>query len=122
MSKVEPDIQGRAFAFNHVLEGIVTAGATLIAGPLADQVFEPAMRPSGNLAGIFGWMVGAEKGSGIAVIYIGSSLMMIVIGLAGYLLPVVRNVEISLNDYNPIVTSSPSDEKCIILEDEPVMV
>ncbi len=93
MSKVEPDIQGRVFAFNYLLEGILTAAATLIAGPLADQVFEPAMRPGGNLTGIFGWLVSTEKGAGIAVIYIGSSLMMIVIGLAGYLLPTIRNVE-----------------------------
>lgn len=99
MSKVEPDIQGRVFAFNHVLEGILTAGATLMAGPLADQIFEPAMRPGGNLTAIFGWMVSSEKGSGMAVIYIGSSLMMIIIGLAGYLLQTVRNVEKIVPNY-----------------------
>ncbi len=109
MSKVEPDIQGRVFAFNHVLEGILTAGATLMAGPLADQIFEPSMRPGGNLTAIFGWLVGSGKGSGMAVIYIGSSLMMIVIGLAGYLLQIVRNVEKVVPNYE-LYTQAPDTE------------
>ncbi|MBI5931008.1 MAG: MFS transporter [Chloroflexi bacterium] len=99
MSKVEPDIQGRVFAFNQLLEGILTASATLMAGPLADQVFEPAMRPNGSLSGIFGWLVGTGTGSGIAVIYISMALMMIAIGLVGYMLPAVRNVEKIAPDY-----------------------
>ena len=88
----------------------------MAAGPLADQIFEPAMRPGGNLARIFGSLVGTEKGSGMAVIYIGSSLMMIVIGLAGYLLPVVLNVERITPDF---IVASP--QKSTMPAIEPIL-
>lgn len=100
MSKVEPDLQGRLFAFSEFMTGVVASTGVLIAGPLADHLFEPAMQPGGSLAGVFGWLVGTEKGAGMAVIYISMSLLMIVIGLIGYLLPMIRNVESQVPDFN----------------------
>ncbi len=44
MAKVEPDVQGRVFATRRLIAWLVSPIATLVAGPLADYVFEPAMR------------------------------------------------------------------------------
>lgn len=44
--------------------------AILLAGPLADRVFEPALAPGGGLADALGWLVGNEPGSGMALIFL----------------------------------------------------
>ncbi len=50
-SKVAPDLQGRIFAARRLLAQFTAPLAMLLAGPLADYVFEPAMQPNGALAG-----------------------------------------------------------------------
>jgi hypothetical protein len=71
----------------------------LLAGPLADQIFEPAMAPGGRLASAFGGLVTPGSGAGMG-------LMMALAGAAGlaifavaWSLPLVRNVEDSLPDH-----------------------
>lgn len=87
MSQVEPSIQGRVFATQSLMFQLVSAFATLIAGFLADEIFEPLMMSKSSLANILSYVVGNSPGSGIAVIYIMSSIGLIVIGLAGYIFP-----------------------------------
>ena len=53
-AKVPPDVQGRVFAARRLIAMLVSPLARLIAGPLADNVFEPAMQPNGALANLFG--------------------------------------------------------------------
>ncbi|MCX6100512.1 MAG: hypothetical protein NTV92_03665, partial [Candidatus Bipolaricaulota bacterium] len=42
----------------------------LLAGPLADRVFEPGMRQGGALAGVFGPLVGTGPGAGMALMLV----------------------------------------------------
>ncbi|MBF2059942.1 MAG: MFS transporter, partial [Fischerella thermalis M66_A2018_004] len=44
--------------------------AYLIAGPLADQVFEPLLTPTGLLAGSVGKFIGVGRGYGIALLFV----------------------------------------------------
>lgn len=46
--KVAPEAQGRVFAARNLVESVATPIALGIAGPLADHVFEPGMRPGGG--------------------------------------------------------------------------
>jgi hypothetical protein len=71
----------------------------LLVGPLADNVFEPAMIQGGWLADTFGWLVGSGSGAGMALIIIFAGLAMSAVGLAGYLVPAVREAEVILPDH-----------------------
>ncbi len=45
MTQITPNLQGRVFAANSLVLQVVSAIVTLIAGPLADYILEPAMQP-----------------------------------------------------------------------------
>lgn len=102
LTKVNPGVQGRVFATRSLLMQIVSAIAMLIAGPLADRVFEPAMSRGGSLTSIFSSIIGSERGAGLALLYIITSLGLILVGLAGYACSTVRNVELNLPDHDAI--------------------
>ncbi|MFB2839022.1 MFS transporter [Floridanema evergladense] len=63
-AKVSPAIQGRVFAADHAIGMIIGTIASLISGPLADRVFEPAMKSRGILASIFGSVFGLSRTHG----------------------------------------------------------
>jgi MFS transporter, DHA3 family, macrolide efflux protein len=93
LSKIAPAIQGRVFATRSMLIQITSAIATLIAGPLADLVFEPAMMPEGKLAPMLGSIFGTGNGAGMAIIYVITAFGLLLIGAGGYAIPRLRNVE-----------------------------
>jgi MFS family permease len=99
-SKVAPDIQGKVFSIRRVIAWVSMPLATLTAGPLADYVMEPAMRPAGALAGTFGPLFGVGPGAGMAVVIVLCGFGMMGVGLGGYLFPVVRNAETLLPDHD----------------------
>ncbi|MEM8831745.1 MAG: MFS transporter [Cyanobacteria bacterium P01_G01_bin.19] len=92
-SKVPSELQGRVLSADHLVGLIVSATSTLIAGPLADYVFEPAMQPEGALAGIFGSIFGIEEGSGMALLYVITAIWMAGIGIGGYFFSILLRVE-----------------------------
>ena len=87
--KVPSELQGRVLSADHLVGLIVSATSTLIAGPLADYVFEPAMQPEGALAGIFGSIFGTGDGSGMALLYVITAIWMAAIGIGGYFFSVL---------------------------------
>jgi DHA3 family macrolide efflux protein-like MFS transporter len=98
-SKVAPDVQGRVFAIRRLIAWFVNPLATLIAGPMADFVMEPAMQPGGALAESLGWLVGTGAGSGMALMIIISGVGAASVGLIAYGFPHIRNVEELLPDH-----------------------
>ena len=72
----------------------------LLAGPLADHVFEPAMRSGGRLSSLFGWLVGTGEGAGMALIFVLCGLLGAIISLAAYAFPAVRAIEDVLPDHD----------------------
>ncbi|NEO33282.1 MAG: MFS transporter [Symploca sp. SIO3C6] len=99
-TKVPPHIQGRVFAADKATGMIIGSVASLIAGPLADRVFEPAMKSQGLLASIFGPIFGTGTGSGIALLYVITAICIVLIGVSGYAFPTLRNVEETLPDHD----------------------
>ena len=67
MSQVEPEVQGRVFATRFLLTELSSPIGYAIAGPLADQFFEPAMQPGGKLAIVFAPIFGTGLGAGMAL-------------------------------------------------------
>jgi MFS transporter, DHA3 family, macrolide efflux protein len=100
LSKVRPDIQGRIFATQSSLQQIASAIAVFAAAWLSDGVFEPGMTQGGNLSSFFGNIFGTDKGSGMALLYVISSLGLLLVGLFGYAFPSLRNVEKIVPDYD----------------------
>ena len=66
-SKIPPALQGRVLATRLALAGAISLSTRLMAGPLADHVFEPAMVPGGSLVGAFGWLAGTGPGAGMGL-------------------------------------------------------
>jgi len=100
-SKVAPDVQGRVFAARSMIAQIGAPIAMVLAGPLADNVFGPAMMPEGSLAELFGWLVGIGPGAGISLMFVMAGAFGMLVALGGYAFPVVRNVEDILPDHTP---------------------
>lgn len=98
--KVPPALQGRVFAARRVLAQVTAPVAMLAAGPLADRVLEPGLAPGGPLVPLFGWLVGTGPGAGMALTFVVCGLAGSLVGLAGYLLPAVREVEDRLPDFD----------------------
>jgi MFS family permease len=99
-AKVEPDVQGRVFSVRRLIAWLVMPLATLLAGPLADQVFEPAMQEGGWLADNFGWLVGTGSGAGMGLILVFAGFGATLAGLGGYAVRAVRDVEVILPDHD----------------------
>lgn len=92
-SKVEESAQGRVFA---VLQMIATSAvpiAYLVAGPLADQLFNPLLRTDGELAGTIGYIIGVGEGRGIGLMFIVMGMLLCLLTIAGALYSPLRNVE-----------------------------
>ncbi|WP_439566381.1 MFS transporter, partial [Gloeocapsopsis crepidinum] len=103
LSKIPPRLQGRVFAASSFLIGIVSSLGLLIAGPLADRVFEPAMLPGGILAPFLGNIFGTEQGSGMALQFALFSFIVVLICTGSYAIPVLRNIEDLLPDHDVVV-------------------
>ncbi|MEI6309282.1 MAG: MFS transporter [bacterium] len=102
-SKVPPDIQGRVFSVRRLIAQVVAPLSLLAAGPLADKVFEPAMATTDSaLGGILGPFFGTGPGAGMAVMLLLFSLLVVLVGLSGYLFPAIRDVEKIIPDYDMV--------------------
>ena len=74
--------------------------APVIAGTLADLVFEPAMRSNGILPRLFGGLVGSGPGAGMGLLMVLCGVGGALVGLGGYFVPAIRNAESLLPDYD----------------------
>ena len=99
-AKIPPALQGRVFSVRRLIAQVSAPLAMLASGPLADRVFGPAMMPGGSLAPVFGWLTGTGAGAGMSLMFVGVGLASATVGLAGYLIPSVRDVEQIIPDYD----------------------
>jgi DHA3 family macrolide efflux protein-like MFS transporter len=98
-TKVAPDVQGRVFAAVDQLVTLITLGTYLVAGPLADRVFEPAVGQSGWE--VVAPLVGHGPGAGMGLMCVIGGSLTVLISLAVYALPAIRHMEANLPDHVP---------------------
>jgi len=108
-SKTPTDVQGRVFAARRVTGQLSFPLASLIAGPLSDRVFEPAMAPGGSLALMFGNIVGTGPGTGMSLLILLAAILGMMVPSLSLVIPTFRNVEDIVPD-NDVVSSQPSDK------------
>lgn len=102
-AKVAPDVQGRVFATRRLIAQITAPVSMLIAGPIADQIFEPAFMPGGAMAdSVLAGLVGSGPGAGMGVMFLISAVLGVLVGVGGYAFPAVRNVEEILPDHDAV--------------------
>lgn len=97
-TKVPPDMQGRVIALRNMLAQCSPPAAYLLAGPLADRVFEPFMTRPEAVSTFAGRLLGAGPGRGIALMFVLAGLIIALIAVLGYLHPRIRNLEQELPD------------------------
>jgi len=66
---VPAELQGRVFAIRQAIERAVVPLAFVLAGPLADGVFKPALASGGAVAGL-GQFLGSGAGRGIGLMFV----------------------------------------------------
>lgn len=98
LKKVTPDIQGRVFATINMICWSCIPLAYVVAGPLADRIFEPLMAADGLLAGSIGQILGVGPGRGIGLLFITMEIIAIIVTVAVYRYPRLRFVERELPD------------------------
>lgn len=114
-SKVAADVQGRVFAVRRAIAWSSGIIAPLLAAPLADYVFKPAMSAGGALAPIFGPLIGVGANRGVALLISLLGMLSVFVSIAAFFVHVIRNVEIELPDITPNVAS----ESPIVVGDQP---
>jgi MFS family permease len=112
-SKVAPDLQGRVFSARRLIAWFTQPIAPVIAGILADYILEPAMTTSTGLASFFGPIFGRGSGAGMGLLMAFAGLVASLVGLSGYFIPFIRNVEDILPDHDQLemADTSPQERK-----------
>ncbi len=99
-SKVAPDVQGRVFSARRLIAWFTNPISPIIAGVLADFVFEPAMSADTAMAAIFGPLVGTGPGAGMGLIMLLCGLLGLMVPVIAYFIPAIRNAERILPDHD----------------------
>jgi MFS family permease len=98
-SKTAPDVQGRVFAVRRMIAQFTSPIAILLAGPLAEKVFQPLVNEGGALASTFlGRLVGVGPGRGTGLLFVFLGVLMVIATITAYLYPRLRLVEDELPD------------------------
>ena len=99
--KAAPEVLGRISSLRMALGSGASSIGVLVAGPLAQHVFEPMMAEGGALAGSFGPIIGVGEGRGMALMYIIEGLVLIGFVIASVLTRRIRLMEDLIPDYSP---------------------
>jgi hypothetical protein len=91
-------MQGRIFAFRRFSMQVVAPLGILLAGPLADRVFEPAFAPGGALVASVGRVIGAGTGRGVAMLFVLMGVAILALDAAAVSSPRLRRLEEELPD------------------------
>jgi len=97
-SKIAPNVQGRVFATQQMIAKAALPLAYLLAGPLADNLFEPLLATTGLLIESVGQIIGIGSGRGIGLLFIMMGMIKMAVTLIGYAHPRIRLVENELPD------------------------
>lgn len=100
-SKVEPGLQGRVFAVRRMVAQITGPVAFLIAGPIAERVFEPLLLPGGPLAASLGGWLGTGPGRGLGLLFVVLGALLATIATVGATVRRLRDLDGALPDAVP---------------------
>ena len=97
-SKVPPGLQGRVFAVRQMSAIAAAPIAFIVAGTLADNLFEPLLADSGGLGGPLAALVGSGEGRGIGLMFVLLGVLVAVTVFYAWRHPRIRNIESEIPD------------------------
>jgi MFS family permease len=106
-SKVAPHVQGRVFAAQQMIAKAASPLAYLLAGPLADDLFEPLLATTGLLTESVGQIIGIGSGRGIGLLFIMMGMIKMAVTVVGHAHPRIRFVEDELPDARDDISNTP---------------
>lgn len=101
-AKVAPDVQGRVFSARRLIAWFANPISPIIAGTLADFVFEPQMRITSTLSQTFSWLVGTGPGAGMGLLLFICGTLCVLVGMIGYFIPAIFKAETILPDHDEL--------------------
>ncbi|GAA3511936.1 MFS transporter [Actinocatenispora rupis] len=107
-TKVPPEKQGRVFGAVVFVAQVSMPVATVLAGPLADHVFEPQATTGGGLVGLLAPVVGTGPGAGVATMLLIAGALGTVVALAGLATTAVRDLDLLVPDLDTAAAKQPS--------------
>ena len=96
--KVAPEVQGRVFAMRGAIAWSSFPLAYIVAGPLAEYVFQPLLVSEGLFADSLGKLIGVGEGRGIGLMFMVIGIFIILATIVAYQYPPIRLVEDELPD------------------------
>ncbi len=99
-AKVAPDVQGRVFAIRRAIAWSASLISPLLAAPLTDYLFKPAMAAGGWLAPVLGPIFGVGAGRGVGVVFSLVGLLSVAVGLVSINVRHLRRLELDLPDHD----------------------
>lgn len=91
--KIPLEMQGRVFAIRQMVSRSIMPLAFLLAGPLADRLFEPLMRSPQGFFKMVGLLVGTGAGRGMGLLFSLMGAVIAFVAMTGMFVPAIRNVE-----------------------------
>jgi MFS transporter, DHA3 family, macrolide efflux protein len=98
-SKVPANLQGRVFAIRQVSAISAAPFAFLLAGTLADNVFEPMMNDG---TGVLSTVLGTGSGRGIGLMFVLAGLFVMLVVLAALRHPRIQGLETEVPDLEDV--------------------
>ncbi|TAK14418.1 MAG: MFS transporter [Anaerolineae bacterium] len=95
-AKTDPDVQGRVFSVRRTIAQFTAPIGVLLAGPLVDGVFQPAMNEGGVLASRLGPWIGVGPGRGVAALFVVLGLLQLVVAAVALANPRLRRVDLEI--------------------------
>jgi DHA3 family macrolide efflux protein-like MFS transporter len=92
-TRVPLDVQGRVFATRRAIESSSVLVAYLVAGPLADRVFNPLLVEGGPLAASLGPIMGVGATRGIGLLFMLTGLLIVLTSAWAWVNPRIRRLE-----------------------------
>lgn len=118
-TKIPPNVQGRVFSASDFLAQALIPFTPLLAGLFGDRIFEPAMQEGGALTDTFGWLVGTGPGAGFGLLILLCGIGGTLVGLSGFLVKEIRNLDEQMPDYRPPVGLVPRMEPMLVTNSDP---
>ncbi|MEM8830549.1 MAG: MFS transporter [Cyanobacteria bacterium P01_G01_bin.19] len=84
MAATPTQVQGRVFAARSLIFELMSVLITLVAGVMAERLFEPAMTSPSLLQSLFAPIFGTAPGAGIALLYVFSAVAMMLVGILSW--------------------------------------
>jgi MFS transporter, DHA3 family, macrolide efflux protein len=107
--KVAPDVLGRIFSLQLAVGVGAQSFGALVAGALADRIFEPLLMGDGALTNSLGALIGIGEGRGMAFMFMLMGMLQLGIVAVSLLMPSVRLLEDRVPDaestYLPVQTA-----------------